>query len=490
MRLCSQLCIAYRFYCLRYGTPLRDCAFNAVIANYVLAQQHSKRTRVSVAEERRDGAVTKGAPEGDSSSGTSDEPANAEGAGEGEEWDYPEWEDLEAFDLFRELHLPRPAEGSDAASLNESRVRGAYHRHVTKYHPQYGTAFESEAELEQRLRRITVSYLTLKNSALSKIYVQHGWDGLRRSESYSERSVFEECPYEVYDRFFDGSNPDDREYLLLNGNAHLSEEDEEEEECTSVAEPDRDEDAEDDDGDDKGAQSDGDEEIVLPPAALVASRALPKSEVAQLPAPTLPRMALGGSAGVGVQAFLAQQTGAVGDASRVKDGAMRKAQQVAAKAAGGDNSVSAAAACAAVSRVAKRGPQGVPGPHPKRTRVSVAEERRDGAVSPSGSAGVNQFRTTGIGKTHMPTPPAATDISCHTVNLLLLHNFFVSIGLTKSAAGLQLEAQLDERARHLMFRFFMDRLQPPPVARSDDSLQLVSASQVIKMYRFTLSTNK
>ena len=46
----------------------------------------------------------------------------------------------------------------------------------------------------ETLRRITVSYLTLKNSALSKIYVQHGWDGLRRSESYSERSVFEECP--------------------------------------------------------------------------------------------------------------------------------------------------------------------------------------------------------------------------------------------------------------------------------------------------------
>ena len=52
---------------------------------------------------------------------------------------------------------------------------------------------------------------------------------LRQSEAYSEFSVFDYEPEAVYRDFFDGVDPEDREYLLMHGAApHSDEEDDEE----------------------------------------------------------------------------------------------------------------------------------------------------------------------------------------------------------------------------------------------------------------------
>ena len=433
-----------------------------------------------------------------------------------EEWGGEEWEDLEAFDLFEALRLPRPAAHSGSSGLNVSRVRSAYHREVWKYHPRYGTAAEceSERELEQRLRRITVSYLTLKDRARLRIYAQHGWVGLKRSETYSEHSVFEECPYEVYDRFFEGVDPDDREYLLLNGNAHLSEEEEASGEEVSREEGKKAGDVEEtvcsvSDGD----VSDNDDEVVLSGSALASSRARLKSDVAQVAGPVLPRMEVGvSSAGVGAQALLAQVSGGivVSEARATKDKCVSR---------GNDGE--------SVCRVVKRGARGIGDAQAKRARVSVIEAECDGGVASSaveaahnsthaevGEDGVEDHEdlegegrfevgdSTGVHGSESIVRTLNSDSSCatpspsnsaqgylQTKNLLILHNYLISMKLLHSADRLRIEAQLDSRTHDLMGQC-LDIMRPPPVARSEELLQFVSAAEVIKMYRFDPATNK
>eukprot|EP00997_Jenningsia_sp_PLL12_P008105 NODE_4829_length_624_cov_57.234783_g4156_i0.p1 GENE.NODE_4829_length_624_cov_57.234783_g4156_i0~~NODE_4829_length_624_cov_57.234783_g4156_i0.p1 ORF type:complete len:189 (+),score=74.42 NODE_4829_length_624_cov_57.234783_g4156_i0:43-567(+) len=77
---------------------------------------------------------------------------------------------------------------------------------------------------------VAVAYSVLKDPDLRRIYDTLGYWGVRKSEEYSEYSVFECDPYQVYDDFFEGKDPEDRDYLLLNGNAHLSESEQSEDE--------------------------------------------------------------------------------------------------------------------------------------------------------------------------------------------------------------------------------------------------------------------
>ena len=135
-----------------------------------------------------------------------------------------EWAPLAEFDFFVTLHIPRPHAGSIKISGGDARVRASYHRQAQYYHPHWGSANVDEEAAELHLRRITLAYLCLKDLTRREIYINHGWDGLQKSEEYTELNIWEEDPYEAYDAFFAGVDPADREYLLLNGNAHMSDE--------------------------------------------------------------------------------------------------------------------------------------------------------------------------------------------------------------------------------------------------------------------------
>mmetsp|Transcript_19027 Transcript_19027/g.36618 ORF Transcript_19027/g.36618 Transcript_19027/m.36618 type:complete len:284 (-) Transcript_19027:11-862(-) len=116
--------------------------------------------------------------------------------------------------------------GISPREVNADRVRAAYHRRVVHAFPDHEEGqIESEscptkkAAMERKealFSELTIAYLVLKDDELRRIYDTHGYDGAERSENYMENSVFEQDPYEVYERFFEGEDAGDRQYLLMN----------------------------------------------------------------------------------------------------------------------------------------------------------------------------------------------------------------------------------------------------------------------------------
>jgi len=134
---------------------------------------------------------------------------------EGEEEEEEEL-NLDTVDLYTVLKIPR---GS-----NTSRVRSAYHRLSARWHPNEFRSREPPVVQHawRTFRSITVAYLALKDDARREIYDKHGHAGLAKSEEYAERNVFHEDPIAVYDAFYEGVDPADKEYLLLHASTHPS----------------------------------------------------------------------------------------------------------------------------------------------------------------------------------------------------------------------------------------------------------------------------
>jgi DnaJ-class molecular chaperone len=116
------------------------------------------------------------------------------------------------FDPYHVLAIP-----ADAVA---DRIRAAFHRLSVKFYNRN----------ENRFSQVALAYSILKNDEFREVLDKNGIEGLRRSESLSETSVFDVDPYEVYDSFFDGSDEEVRQYLLLHGPNALSDEDEDENE--------------------------------------------------------------------------------------------------------------------------------------------------------------------------------------------------------------------------------------------------------------------
>eukprot|EP00658_Telonema_sp_P-2_P012673 TRINITY_DN14827_c0_g1_i1.p1 TRINITY_DN14827_c0_g1~~TRINITY_DN14827_c0_g1_i1.p1 ORF type:complete len:210 (-),score=45.55 TRINITY_DN14827_c0_g1_i1:325-954(-) len=127
-----------------------------------------------------------------------------------------EWPELAPFCLFSALKLVKPEGGEQ---ISGARVRTAFHRIAPRIDPDNWTRF----------RQVTLAFSVLKSAETSKIYTELGYDALVRSEEYAEWSVFDLDPMTVYNDFFEGVDEEDREYLLMNGAAPLSEEEESEE---------------------------------------------------------------------------------------------------------------------------------------------------------------------------------------------------------------------------------------------------------------------
>jgi hypothetical protein len=81
---------------------------------------------------------------------------------------------------------------------------------------------EAEDESVEWFYKIMIAYQVLKDPERTRIYDATGIAGLFEAENLNESSIFDYCPWTMYDAFFAGVEKEDRDYLLFNGPNHLS----------------------------------------------------------------------------------------------------------------------------------------------------------------------------------------------------------------------------------------------------------------------------
>ena len=96
----------------------------------------------------------------------------------------------------------------------------------------------------RKLQRLGVAFHVLKDSDRFKIYREHGYEGLVKSERYAESDVFDLDGFTMYESFFAGEDEEDRQYLLLCPEAESDDEDENEDENDDATEIDPDDEIE------------------------------------------------------------------------------------------------------------------------------------------------------------------------------------------------------------------------------------------------------
>ncbi|CAE7196957.1 HEMB [Symbiodinium natans] len=140
------------------------------------------------------------------------------------EWtveDDEEWQKDTQRDYYEALGLPH----SGGKSISSSRVRAAYHHMVQKWHPDFQEAEagngpqRTRREVLRRFWLITEAYLVLKDPERRRIYDECGFACFKQSESCYEQPVFEQDAYQVYEDFFNGTDPEARDFMLMNGGA-------------------------------------------------------------------------------------------------------------------------------------------------------------------------------------------------------------------------------------------------------------------------------
>mmetsp|Transcript_34089 Transcript_34089/g.43981 ORF Transcript_34089/g.43981 Transcript_34089/m.43981 type:complete len:548 (-) Transcript_34089:168-1811(-) len=175
---------------------------------------------------------------------------------------------LKPFDLFEALEITPDFILEDGqVKGGTSRLRSQYHKLSMRYHPDSFKPKRSgnvtsvptqRSSAEQHFRRVAIAFETLKDPARAAIFATHGFEGLEKSESFGEYSILDTRPFARFDAFFDGSDPDDREYLLLEAasGGNFSDEDD----AGEVTEA---EDDDDDEHDDTSEDEDEDEDEML-----------------------------------------------------------------------------------------------------------------------------------------------------------------------------------------------------------------------------------
>ena len=192
---------------------------------------------------------------------------------------------LEPFDLYAALELD-PASVSGPAAAQPGMVRGGgarlraqYHRLSLRYHPAHFQPKRSDnvtAPQQQRalagvhFRRVAVAFEALKDPERAAVYAVHGFSGLAKSEAYHEVSVLDTAPFARFDAFFEGEDPEDREYLLLEAasGGKFSDEEHDPRRRAELTEP---EESGDDDDDEEKEEDEDDDEFVF--GAIAAAQA-------------------------------------------------------------------------------------------------------------------------------------------------------------------------------------------------------------------------
>ena len=91
---------------------------------------------------------------------------------------------------------------------------------------------------------VSAAFHVLKDSDRFKIYREHGYEGLVKSERYAECDVFDLDGFTMYESFFAGEDEEDRQYLLLCPEAESDDEDENDDENDDATEIDPDDEIE------------------------------------------------------------------------------------------------------------------------------------------------------------------------------------------------------------------------------------------------------
>lgn len=160
-----------------------------------------------------------------------------------------EWtaEDDETWDAETDRDYYAALELGKTPSVSSSRVRAAYHKQVQRWHPYNGTwhlegdtaddpmAHGGRRAALRRFWAISEAYLVLADPERRRIYDECGFKGLKQSESCYAESVFEKDAFQLYEDFFNGSDPEARDFLLMNGGE--SSDSEGSEEMDFVSEP-------------------------------------------------------------------------------------------------------------------------------------------------------------------------------------------------------------------------------------------------------------
>ena len=94
-----------------------------------------------------------------------------------------------------------------------------------RYESEPGSGVTKASAACAKFQRIAVAFSVFKDVEKFRIYRDHGYEGLVKSEAHAENDVFDLEPFAVYESFFAGEDPEDREYLLLNGAEPESESD-------------------------------------------------------------------------------------------------------------------------------------------------------------------------------------------------------------------------------------------------------------------------
>mmetsp|Transcript_87959 Transcript_87959/g.138860 ORF Transcript_87959/g.138860 Transcript_87959/m.138860 type:complete len:749 (+) Transcript_87959:42-2288(+) len=152
------------------------------------------------------------------------------------EEDQVQWNSEVHRDYYEVLGLSR-----SSAHISASRVRAAYHKLASRLHPRkvvrhhfpaemcLAKSAEPAAVLYRKKRRevklealrrfwaLMEAFLVFKDPERKRIYDECGLEGLRKSESCYAEPIFEKDAFEVYEAFFAGEDPEDREFLLMNG---------------------------------------------------------------------------------------------------------------------------------------------------------------------------------------------------------------------------------------------------------------------------------
>lgn len=160
-------------------------------------------------------------------------------------WDY-QWTETDEEEWHQEVHrdyyvalgLPK----GNPSAVTTTRVRAAYHRLARRWFPENMASWHHRGcevkggmrEVMERFWLITEAYLVLSDPERRRIYDECGMKGLRASESCYQESVFEQDAFKVYEDFFSGTDPEIRDFLLMNGQSAGSSSEEENEEEDEV----------------------------------------------------------------------------------------------------------------------------------------------------------------------------------------------------------------------------------------------------------------
>ena len=129
-------------------------------------------------------------------------------------------EPLAPFDLYAALGVRK---GPKGVSGGRSRCFAQFHSRTTKLDPEsFRDAVDYDQQAWLQYRQVALAFVVLSDDARREVYDSAGYDGLQKSESYSEINVFDLDAVGIFDDFFEAVNPltgvedpEIKEYLLL-----------------------------------------------------------------------------------------------------------------------------------------------------------------------------------------------------------------------------------------------------------------------------------